>query len=116
MMSIIKADITTKYDKGDVVVFKYRDCLMVGIITGYSVDAAAGVSIWYNIAINTKTTLDYTHGGDIMEDDILGKLDDCRLTIMASSFVKTGDVKTGEFVYPDNIANDLPLPGTEVRI
>lgn len=72
-MGKIKIEFETEYEKGDVVVFRKNDSLLVGIIEGYYVDDDC---IWYNIRTNPKFVFTYSNGGDIAEWDIKMKIDD----------------------------------------
>lgn len=90
-MGVIRHEIETLYDRGDVVIFDYHGRLLAGVVCGYYTDYAAGQSVWYDIAISKDQTLDYTHGGDIFEPDILGKLNDPDLAKKVFDFVRSGE-------------------------
>ena len=91
-MATIKHEIETLYDRGDVVVFDHHGILRVGIISGFYADADAGMSIWYDIAVNKDQTLDYVHGGDIAEFNILGRINDPKVVEKVFGFVQSGDI------------------------
>lgn len=90
-MAKIISEFETKYDRGDAVIFRYHDRLMVGIISGYYIDHDAGASIWYDIAINNTNVLNYAHGGDIAEWDIIGKIDDVTTVNKVFSYIQKGN-------------------------
>ena len=74
-MGKIVEEFETEFDKGDVVVFKKKDALMVGIVEGYYIDHNAGSSIWYNIRTSQNNVYSYSNGGDIQECYIYGVLE-----------------------------------------
>ena len=83
-MAKITYEYETKYNAGDVVIFKNNDRLEVGIIEGYWYDC---YTFWYNVRISSQMVYTYSNKGDIAEYDIVGKLEDilmvdCRNTIM----------------------------------
>lgn len=43
-MGKIIEEYTSEYDVGDVVIFKTKDCLLLGIIEGYYIDHSCGNS------------------------------------------------------------------------
>ena len=71
-MGKIVEEFETDFDKGDVVVFKKKDALMVGIVEGYYIDHNAGSSIWYNIRTNPDNVYTYSNGDDVAEYEIYG--------------------------------------------
>lgn len=75
-MAKITMDFRSKYSAGDVVVFEKGDRLMVGIVVGINFDMKNDNPIWYNIAVNKKCTYSFGNGGDVAEEDILGKIGD----------------------------------------
>lgn len=70
-MGKITITYNSKYDVGDIVVFKKDRMLLVGIIDGYYVEDNL---IWYNIRINNNRVFTYSNGGDISEEDIVYKI------------------------------------------
>lgn len=62
----------TKYNVGDVVIFKKYNQLLVGIIEGYYIEDN---TFWFNIRISPERVFTYTNGGDIAEFDIVGVID-----------------------------------------
>ena len=74
-MGVIIEKYTSKYDVGDVVIFRNSSQLFLGIIEGYYIDHNADDSFWYNIRINSNTVDTYSNHGDIAEWEIIGKLD-----------------------------------------
>lgn len=48
-MGKIIEEYTSKYDVGDVVIFKTEKCLLLGIIEGYYIDHNCDNSFWYVI-------------------------------------------------------------------
>lgn len=74
-MAKIRIEFETEYDKGDFVIFKKDNRLLVGIIEGYYVDRSADDSVWYNIRVNKDTVFTYSTEGDVAEWDILCKVD-----------------------------------------
>ena len=72
MGKIIK-EYETKYNTGDVVVFKKNDKLEVGLIEGYYMDCD---TFWFNIRTSYKWVYTYSNAGDIGEYDIIGVLPD----------------------------------------
>ena len=72
MAKIIK-EYETKYDVGNVVIFKKNNALHVGIIEGYYVDDD---NFWFNVRITQDFVYTYSNGGDIAEWDIMGVVDD----------------------------------------
>lgn len=97
-------EIETMYNKGDVVIFNYHGHLRAGVITGYCVDMNAGQSVWYDIAVNQEQTLNFMHGGDVAEFDILGKVADAELVQSIYDFVR--DPNTPEV--KDEIQVEVP--------
>lgn len=91
-MAKIQFEAETMYNKGDVVIFDYHGQLTAGVVTGYAVDMDAGRSIWYDIAVGKDRTLNYVHGGDIAEWDILGKISNPVLTKAVLNFVRSGEI------------------------
>lgn len=87
-MGKLSYEIETRYEKGDVVVFEKGKMLMVGVITGYSLDQSAGNSIWYDIAVGNSRVYTYMNGGDIAEFDILAKVSDNLIIDAVKNFVK----------------------------
>ena len=75
-MGKIHIEFDTEYEKGNLVIFKKDEVLLVGIIEGYYVDNNAGNSVWYNIRINENFVYTYCNGGDIAEWDIISKIND----------------------------------------
>ena len=75
-MAKIHYEIETEYDKGDTVVFKKDEKLLVGIVEGFYIDSGAHNSIWYNIRISKDFVYTYSNGGDIAEWDIIFKIND----------------------------------------
>lgn len=74
-MGKIIEEYTSKYDVGDVVIFKTANCLLLGIIEGYYIDHNCDNSFWYNIRTNKINVYTYSNKGDIAEWDIIGKLE-----------------------------------------
>ena len=74
-MGKIIEEYTSKYDVGDVVIFSKNNTLLLGIVEGYYIDHNCDDSFWYNIRVNSKTVYTYSNHGDIVEWDIIGKLD-----------------------------------------
>ena len=74
-MGKIIEEYTSKYDVGDVVIFKTGKCLLLGIIEGYYIDHNCDNSFWYDIRTNSTNVYTYSNKGDIVEWDIVGKLD-----------------------------------------
>ena len=74
-MGKIVEEYTSKYDVGDVVIFKTKDCLLLGIIEGYYIDHNCDNSFWYNIRTNETNVYTYSNKGDIVEWDIIGKIE-----------------------------------------
>ena len=72
-MGKITITYNSKYDVGDIVVFKKDRMLLVGIIDGYYVEDNL---IWYNIRINNNRVFTYSNGGDIGEEDIVYKINE----------------------------------------
>lgn len=70
-MGKITITYNSKYDVGDIVIFKKDKMLLVGIIDGYYVEDSL---IWYNIRINNNRVFTYSNGGDISEEDIVYKI------------------------------------------
>ena len=70
-MGKITITYNSKYDVGDIVVFKKDRMLLVGIIDGYYVEDNL---IWYNIRINNNRVFTYSNGGDSGEEDIVYKI------------------------------------------
>lgn len=66
---------TSKYDVGDVVIFKTKDCLLLGIIEGYCIDHSCDDSFWYDIRTNKTNVYTCSNKGDIAEWDIIGKIE-----------------------------------------
>lgn len=71
-MGVVIEKYTSKYDIGDVIIFKKEKTLLLGIIEGYYIDDDC---FWYNIRINFNKVYTYSNGGDIIEEDIIGKLE-----------------------------------------
>lgn len=64
--------IETRFDKGDNVIFNFKDkYLMVGVIEGFNIDDG---NVWYNIRVNKNEVFSYGYEGDIAEWDIKCKL------------------------------------------
>lgn len=74
-MGRITIEYESKYEVGDVCIFKKDDRLFLGIIEGYYVDHNCDNSFWYDIRVNNSMVYTYTNRGDISEWDIIGKLD-----------------------------------------
>nr|DAX83687.1 MAG TPA: protein of unknown function (DUF951) [Caudoviricetes sp.] len=74
-MGKIIEEYTSEYDVGDVVIFKTKDCLLLGIIEGYYIDHSCGNSFWYDIRTNKTNVYTYSNKGDIAEWDIIGKIE-----------------------------------------
>lgn len=75
-MGKIIEEYTSKYDVGDVVIFSKNNTLLLGIVEGYYIDHNCDDSFWYNIRVNSKTVYTYSNHGDVVEWDIVGKLND----------------------------------------
>lgn len=75
-MGKIHIEFDTEYEKGDLVIFKKDNRLIVGLVEGYYVDSGANDSIWYNIRVSKDFVYTYSNGGDIAEWDILSKIED----------------------------------------
>lgn len=83
-MGTIVQKYETKYNVGDVVIFEKHNKLEVGIIEGYYVEDHI---FWFNIRTSSTNVYTYSNKGDIMEGDIIGKLEGdfamkCKETIM----------------------------------
>ena len=74
-MGKIIRECETKYEVGDVIVFRKDSTLLVGIIEGYYVDWNCDQSFWFNVRINNKKVYTYSNGGDIAEWDIIGVIE-----------------------------------------
>lgn len=70
-MGTIVQTFETEFDKGQVVVFKRDNRLLIGLVESCYVDMSAGQSIWYNIRTGKDNVYTYSNGGDIGEFDIL---------------------------------------------
>lgn len=75
-MGKIIEEYESEYDVGDIVIFNKNDMLLVGIIEGYYIDHKCDDSFWYNIRINQRCVYSYSNGGDVLECDIVKKLDE----------------------------------------
>lgn len=71
-MGKIIHEFETKYNVGDVVIFKKFRTLNVGIIEGYYVDDG---NFWFNVRTTSDFVYTYSNGGDIAEWDIMGVVD-----------------------------------------
>lgn len=68
-MAKVIREYETKYDVGDVVIFKKNTVLHVGVIEGYYVEDE---NFWFNMRIAPDFVYTYSNGGDIAEWDIMG--------------------------------------------
>ena len=84
MGTVIK-EFKTKYNVGDVVIFRKNEKLEVGIIEGYYVDNDI---FWFNIRISKNIVYTYTNHGDIGEHDIIGIVDDATKMICTDVITK----------------------------
>lgn len=71
-MGKIIQEFETEYEVGDVVIFKHKHNLEIGIIEGYYVEDRI---FWFNIRVSPAMVYTYSNEGDIMEADIRGKLE-----------------------------------------
>ena len=74
-MGKIVEEYTSKYDVGDVVIFKTYIFLLLVIIELYYVNHNCDNSFWYNIRTNKTNVYTYSNKGDIAEWDIIGKIE-----------------------------------------
>lgn len=88
---IIKSEIETLYDKGDIVAFKSADFIIIGMVVGMNVDYDADRSVWYNIQCSKEIVLSYGNGGDVAEWDILFKINDENQIERFKEFLKGED-------------------------
>lgn len=70
-MGKIVVEFETDYNAGDVVIFEKNDRLMVGIVEGYYMEDGI---FWFNIRVSSKYVYTYSNGGDIMESNIIGRV------------------------------------------
>ena len=76
-MGKIIEEYTSEYDVGDVVIFKTKDCLLLGIIEGYYIDHSCGNSFWYDIRTNKTNVYTYSNKWDIIGKIEGGLKDEC---------------------------------------
>ena len=74
IMEKIYCDIKIEYDRGDLVIFKKDEMLLVGIIEGYYIDNEQSNSILYNVRVNKDLVYTYSNDKNITELDILTKI------------------------------------------
>ena len=72
-MGKIVVEFETDYNAGDVVIFEKNDRLMVGIVEGYYMEDDI---FWFNIRVSSKYVYTYSNGGDIMESNIIGRVNE----------------------------------------
>jgi len=72
-MGTIVREYETRYNTGDVVIFRKDNKLQVGIIEGYYIDNDI---FWFNIRISKDVVYTYSNHGDVGEYDIIGIVDD----------------------------------------
>ena len=84
-MGKIVIEFETVFDIGNVVVFKKNNRLMVGIIEGYYEEDSC---IWYNIRVSSSEVYTFSNGGDILESDIIGEVDE-ELEINCINLIKS---------------------------
>ena len=78
-MATVTTTIETEYNRGDIVIFRALDHLLVGVIESFYVDNMAGDSVWYDIRVNHKDVFCFSNHGDIAEYDIIGLVEDSDL-------------------------------------
>lgn len=72
-MGKIVVEFETDYNAGDVVIFEKNNRLMVGIVEGYYMEDDI---FWFNIRVSSKYVYTYSNGGDIMESNIIGRVNE----------------------------------------
>ena len=72
-MGKIVVEFETDYNAGDVVIFEKNNRLMVGIVEGYYVEDDI---FWFNIRVSSGYVYTYSNGGDIMESNIIGRVNE----------------------------------------
>ena len=72
-MGKIVVEFETDYNAGDVVIFEKNDRLMVGIVEGYYMEDDI---FWFNIRVSSRYVYTYSNGGDIMESNIIGRVNE----------------------------------------
>ena len=72
-MGKIVVEFETDYNAGDVVIFEKNNRLMVGIVEGYYMEDDI---FWFNIRVSSRYVYTYSNGGDIMESNIIGRVNE----------------------------------------
>ena len=72
-MGKIVVEFETGYNAGDVVIFEKNNRLMVGIVEGYYIEDNI---FWFNIRVSSRYVYTYSNGGDIMESNIIGRVNE----------------------------------------
>lgn len=80
-------NLTSSYSAGDIVVFEKNGTLYVGMVVGMSFNIRSEAPVWYSVSVNKKFTFNVGNGGEVPEEDIIGKISDETIRSKAFDFI-----------------------------